>query len=312
MATSDEVRAQLRKFKRTARLLAYRTTTPAAGEDFFVKRAGGPDGETNGIEIANLKFTWKIERDLSKHPNRCDIEIYNLASTTRTAMNTKPLTIELSAGYSGVNRTLFVGDVIHAYSKQDHADRVTVLQVGDGTRAYMRSRINRSYRAGTTVKTILREAAKSMGQVLPSSIENAADLNIQIASGLALTGATQEAMTRVLSPLGYGYSFQNGKLQILRDEDSRNDIYVIDESVGMIDSPKYGDPPKSGKTPNMQVKMLLYPELLPGGKAEVRSVDVNGTFNIVKVKHSGDTEGEEWFTEVELKPLGAPLTTKRR
>ncbi len=303
MATLNDLQSRIRKFRRQGRLVVFRSSTPTVGADFFVQRLAGPGGETNGIEITGLKFTFAIERDLSKHPNRCDINIVNLAPKTRAAMETDPLTVDLSAGHDGVNRFLFVGDVLHAYSKQSGADVVTTLQVGDAARAYRGSRVNRSYKRGTTVKTILRDAAKSMGQVLPSNIEASAELDAQVASGTSLTGATRDEITRILSPYGYTWSTQSGRIQILRDSDSRNDVFIIDEASGMLDSPDYKKPPKSGKAPNMNLRMLLYPELVPGGKVDVQSLAIRGLFKIVKVKHSGDTEGDEWFTDLELKPL---------
>jgi hypothetical protein len=303
VATLEELKTQIRKFRRQARLLVFRTTTPAAGADFFVQRAGGPEGETNGIEITDLKFTWSVSRDLSKHPNQCDIQIINLAPSTRAAMKTKPLTVDLYAGYDGVTRLIFSGDVIDAYSKQEGPDRVTVLQVGDGSRAYARSRVNRSYKRGTSVKTLIKDAARSMGQALPKNVDLNPELNAQIESGVSLSGATRDELTRLLSPYGYDWSFQNGRIQMLRDEDNRKDTFVIDESCGMLDSPKFGHPPKNGKSPNMEIRTLLYPELVPGGRAEVRSEETNGLYKIVKVKHSGDTFGDEWFTDVELQPL---------
>lgn len=38
---------------------------------------------TDDASFLRMKFS--VERDLKKHPNRCEIEIYNLAPTTRAA-----------------------------------------------------------------------------------------------------------------------------------------------------------------------------------------------------------------------------------
>ncbi|MGN6103663.1 MAG: hypothetical protein ACTHU0_01035, partial [Kofleriaceae bacterium] len=257
----DPLVTRLRALHRNVRLVIYRTSTPAAGADFFVQRMGGPDGESvNGIEITELRVRFTIDRDLSKHPSRCEIEVFNLAPSTRAAVETKPLGLELSAGHNGVNRLLFVGDVLFALSEQKGPNWITKIQVGDASRAYARARVSRSYRGGTSIKTALRDLAKTMGARLPRNIEQSQELEQQCASGFVLSGPTRDAMTEMLGPRGYGWSFQNGQLQILRDEDSRNDIWPLSEDAGMILTPEAGHPPRSGKPPPVSVKSLLYPE----------------------------------------------------
>lgn len=311
MAFNQETIDRVRALKRNARLVVFRTTTPANGEDFFVQRLGGPGGETNGIVITDLRMKFSVERDLKKHPNKCEIEIYNLAPTTRAALETEPLEVEFSAGHDGVNRLLFKGDLLHARSKQEGPNWVTRLQVSDGLRAFARARVNKSYRSGTPVKTILRDVARTMGQTLPREVEASTVLDAQIASGTVMSGASRDELERLLAPYGYDFSFQNGRLQVLRDEDSRNDTWPINESVGMIGTPEYGHARRKGKPPSMDVTSLLYPELLPGGKVEITSLAAKGLFKLVKVKSHGDTHGDEWFTEAEVKPVNNATPARR-
>lgn len=301
----EEAISQLRRFKRNVRLVVQRTSSPSAGEDFFVQKLDA-ERTTNGVEITDLRVKFSIERDLSKHPNSCDIEVYNLAQTTRAAVETKPLLVELAAGHDGVSRLLSTGDVLFAMSKQEGPEWVTMLQLGDGARATARARAKpRSYGKNTTVKQVLRDIAKSMGQGLPKNIEASADLDAQFANSISLSGYARDEMTKILAPYGYNWSIQNGRLQILRDETARTDMLEISERTGMIGTPSFGDPPKSGKPPHVTVKMLLYPELVPGGRIQLTSRAKSGTFKLVKVKHTGDTHGDEWFTEVEIQPLAS-------
>lgn len=304
MAFVDPAAERVRALNRNARLVIYRTSTPKTGEDFFVRKTGSPDGQSSdGIAITDLRIKFEVERDLSKKPNKCDIEVYNLAKATRTALETDHLALELSAGHDGVNRLLFSGDITYAMSEHDGTDWVTKIQVGDGVRAFKGARTNRSYRGGTSVKTVLRDVARSMGQRLPANIEASVELDAQFASGTVVQGATRKELTRLLAPYGYHWSFQNGQLQILRDQDTRNEIWPINATNGMLGSPQFGQPPKRGKPPVLDVRNLLYPELIPGGRAKITSESFDGLFKIERVVHKGDTEMLEWFTEVEAKPL---------
>ncbi len=309
MAETREIALeQLKSFNRTVRLVVYRTSTPAAGADFFVDKIATPGGQSaNGIVITDLQVKFNVKRDLSKHPHSCDVEITNLAEATRSALEQKPLSIELYAGYSGVNRLLFAGDVIFARSKQEGPNWTTMLQVADGSRATKHARVKRSYGANTSVKTVIRDVLKSMGQDMPANLVSSRDLDAQFANGVVALGPARDELTRLLAPYGYSWSFQNNKVQILHDTESRTDVLQINEDMGMIGTPAFGQPSKSGKLPHMTIEMLLFPELRPGGRILLQSVAVHGgkptMFKLKSVKHDGDNEGSEWFTKAEIQPL---------
>jgi len=218
--------------------------------------------------------------------------------------------IYLEAGYDGVNRLLFQGDAHFVMSKQEGSDWSTLLQIGDGDRTFVSSRVNRSYNAGANVKNVIRDVAKSMGLTLPSNIEISPLLDAQFTTGIIVHGTARDELTRLLAPYGYNWSIQHGRLQILQDEEVRADApIIISEDTGMIGTPEFGSPTHTGKNPHMTVKMLLYPEIQPGRQVTIRSRDVNGVFRVESVTHQGDTHGEDWFTEIEVKPIAADAST---
>lgn len=313
MPTRDEAIALLRHFKRSSKLTMYRTSTPAAGEDFFVQKLGGPDGlTTNGVEIEKLRVKFNINRDLSKHPNRCDIEITNLAPLSRAAMETKPLFVEFAAGHADFNKLLITGDVLYAMSEQKGPNWLTTLQVGDNARAFAGARLTKTYKRGTPLKTIVRDVVRRLGQDLPANLAASTELDVQIATSQVLDGDAHVELTRLLAPYGYDWSFQNGRLQVLKFAESRNDVLPVSEQTGMIGTPEFGQATKTGKPPTMTVLHLLYPEVLPGGLIELTSSARSGLFKVVSVRHSGDTHGDEWFTEMEIKPAAGPAGSAAR
>lgn len=290
---------KLRSFKRVAKVTLFRTSTPLFDEEFNVER------KDNGIEITDLRIEFDVKRDLSKHANSCSIKLTNLNKEARTTLSKKPLSVLLEAGYDGVTRVLYTGDMIYGISTLDGPNWTTLIQCGDGDRVNASARINRSYAGGTPVKDILKDLAKSMGQVLPSNVLGSRDLDTQV-QGYSAYGSAPEQLARLLAAHGYSHSLQNGKLQILRDVETTGgdrDEYLLDEASGILGSPEFGSPPRNGKPPNVTINMLLYPELRPGGRARVRSLAVNASFKIDSVSHRGDTHGSEWTTSCELKPL---------
>lgn len=294
-----------RLFKRGCKVTVYQTQPVgfvASNPQFFEQLA------TNAIEIADLRVQFKIEKSLDKEPNSATVTISNLASDTRSFVQKKPLIVRIDAGYDGNLRHLFTGDLRYGLSDLKSTDWETVLQLGDGDRAYRYARTSRSYHKGTSVQVALKDAAAAMGLQLPSSVVASADLQAQFATGRTLHGPARDELTRLLEPFGYHWSMQDGKLQILKDQaaDSTTAL-TVSQASGMIGSPVYGSPEKNGKPATLNVKTLLYPEVTPGGSVAIASDAINGVFRVNKVVHTGDTHGEPWTTEIECAP-----TTQQR
>lgn len=287
----------MRLFGRAIEVLAYRTKI----ETFFGQSFTGEF--PNAITIRDMRVQFTVEKTNGSEPNKAEIIVSNLASKTRAELARLPLIVSISAGYDGAARHIFTGDLRNGRSiPRDGTDYETRLQLGDGDRAFRFGHINRSYKSGTSVLHALRDAAAGMGLTLPQNIEVSKALQVQFSSGVALYGPARDELTRLLAPYGYRWSIQNGQLQILRDNETREDrAWPINVGKGMIGSPEWSTPTKAGDGAKLTVKAALYPELTPGGKVEVVSEEINGIFRIEKVTHTGDTDGDEWSTTIEAK-----------
>lgn len=263
----------------------------------------------NSIVITDLRIKFKVDKHTGKEPNTCEITITNLAQRTRVAVQQKPLQVRLDAGYEGNLRRLFIGDLLYAYSERVGASWNTVLQVGDGARAYQYARVNRSLGPATAMQA-LQQISTSLGLPLPSNIQNAPELLKQYASGISLEGPAQRELDRVLTATGFEWSIQDGRLQILRPTDTRADEAILLSSgsdggprSGMIGSPSFGAPTNDGKPPVLKVKNQLYPEVTPGGRIKVVSQYITGVFRVEKNVSTGDTRGKEWYSEIESRAV---------
>jgi hypothetical protein len=288
----------LRLFKRSAKLTAI-IPSSVKGEWF--------SPQANAIEISEMRIQFEIEKDLTKHPNKCNITIFNLAESTRKVFEKKPLLLHLEAGHDGVLRKLFDGDLRYAASELKETDWETKLQCGTGARAFADARVSRSFKSGVPIATVLKEAAGTMGLSVPPEVLQTIGLD-QFSSGVVLQGPTRDELTRVLAPYGYNWSIQDNKLQILRDDDVQpGSAVVVNPSNGLIGSPEVSVPEregtKKGNSPTVKFKCLLYPILAPGILVALQSRAVTGSYKITKVTHKGDTHADDWVTEVECKPL---------
>ncbi len=293
-----------RHFKKICQVSCFRENVPADPTKFNVQRFN------DQIQITDLRIEFKVDRTLTKTPDSCDITITNLSRDTRSLIERKPLNVEIAAGYDGEARLMFAGDLRFGMTKLKHPNWETLLQLGDGDCHHRWARVNRSYSTAVTVRQVLTDTARSMGLVLPTNLANDKSLDSQFAAGQVAMGAARDKLTQLLAPYGYHWSVQNGKLQVLRDEDVHSLSPIpIDEAHGMIGTPEFGSPPRSGKPPHMTVRTLLYPELLPGNLIQLTSIVKSGLFRIEHVKHEGDTHGPKWETEIEIKPYATPSAT---
>lgn len=285
-----------------AKITMYRRA-PGTPQGFVNSNPQFFSGLTNGIEITDLRCQIKVEKSVDAEPNQAEITITNLSEHTRTDLVRKPLTVRIDAGFDGNLRHLFIGDLRHGWTEQDHADIETKLQLADGDRAWRYAHVNRSYKKGTPLATILKDAAASAGLIVDAKILASPELQQQVAMGYVLQGPTRDELTRLLRPLGFSWSVQDGRFQLLTDTSTRADqAIVVSEANGMHGSPEWTTPDQAGKPAALKVKMALYPELTPGGRIQVLSRDTNGMFRIEKVTHTVDTMGQDHMSEIEAKP----------
>ena len=295
-------------FGRNCRVTAYRPTGGAPG-GFIAANPNFFAPQPNGIQLTDpLRIVCTIDKSIDSEPNTCELKINNLSDQSRTFFAQRPLSLNIEAGYDGTLRQVFFGDMRWSDSTLERPNWTTEIQIADGDRAFRYARVSRSYKKGSSVATAIKEAAASMGLVVDAKLLASPDLQTQFASGHMLQGESREELTRLLAPYGYRWSIQNGRMQILKDTQANEMqawfIQTGKSGTGVIGTPSQGPPDKTGKAQPLKIKMLLYPELTPGGKIQLASDKYNGIFRLEKVKHTFGTAGDDdWFTEVEAKPI---------
>ena len=305
-----------RQYKTGARITVYRPNGDAffetAGQDAIVIDCGWSGVDTR----TGFRCAFTIEKSLGKNPNKCDLTISNLAPATRAAIARNPTSVVLAAGYDGVFKRVFYGDVRWCDSLHEDATWNTTVLLGDGDRAFRHGRVNRSYRAGARVSDAIKDAAAAMGLTPPAEISASEDLATQFAAGDTIVGPARDELTRLLAPYGYTWSIQDGRLVVLREDQVRpGEAWPVDISNGLKGSPEVSPPErltrKSGKASKkdkgsqLTVRTTLYPEISPGGTIRLRSERISGDFRVEAVRHSGDTEGDEWTTEIQCRARSA-------
>lgn len=261
------------------------------------KKLGLQEGEASAM----LKVSFKVTRSSGKEPNKAEVSIYNLKKDNRTALQEKKIPTIIEAGYVDNISQIFSGSLEFGENRQDGRDWITTIQAGDGTQKYKSARINKSFKGPVNIVDALKAAAGAMGidegnlSDVTQSIRGSVS---EFSNGMVLSGKAEQQLDKIAKTMGFKWSIQDEKLQFLGPTQFVGPTATkIAPGTGLIGSPE------PGEKGIVRARSLLQPNLLPGHRVEIKSAEVDGFFRIDKVVFSGDTWGDDWFADMECKPL---------
>lgn len=268
----------------------------------------GPRSQ-DGLKLTGLRVVFNIEKTLDKTPNNATIEIYNLKSASRSFIESEKTSLILDAGYKDNLKTIFIGDIAQVTTKRNGPDIITSIEAADAGINYTTKSADLSFASGSRFKQVFDTIADRFGVTL-GEIDGVNE-NDQFLQGLTLTGMIKDHLDMLTKRQGLEWSIQDNKLQILSPTNSTSEEAVILKSeTGLIGSPfktkivnqslltkKDGKSAENG----VEILSLLNPEIRPGRAIVLTSDLVKGQFRCQKVKHMGDTHGNPWYSQLEVK-----------
>lgn len=271
---------------------------PLYDHDYAITVAAS--GDPVGFKITGLRCVFSVKKNLRKEANNVDLKIYNLNPTHRkTIEQATQATVQIDAGYKAASHTIFLGDLRTHLTYRENADLVTQLACGDGEKAIQTSRINQSFRKGSTTAQIVQALVVALG-VDPGNtslaIAQLAPFGQLFSMGTVCSGSAAQELTRILSSVGFMWSIQNGKLQIISIKQAVAGTAVLLTPLnGLLDSPTVD---KDGM---LNCKTLLIPDVFPGRLCVVTSESLQGQYRIEETTHAGDTHGQGWGIDIKAK-----------
>lgn len=273
-----------------------------------------------GYTVDKLRVSFQVEKDLTEESNKASVRIYNLAPENRAKLEAPDVKVNLYAGYAENTGAvqIFSGTVTQAFSQDEGADVMTELRVSDGQMNLRDSVVSVSYAPGTSGETALKDVANRMGLAVQLGE------NVSFSAypdGFSFVGYGRNALTEICNASGLAWSVQNGILQVILAGGTtgvRGLVFAPDS--GLIESPqriirsnpradetteKRTRRQKAGKEkPEKQagwtIHTLLAPTVIPGDLVKVESRMVTGWFRVEALRHSGDSHGGRWVTEMDL------------
>lgn len=279
------------------------------------------------LDLTECDLAFKTERHIHRSPNTAEIRIWNVSPETRAAVEgaARPFSrpgvprtevpdgvVRLGLGYGDdTPAQVFRGDVRVAHTEwPTDVDSVLVVQARDGGHAYSSARVSRAYPAGTLATTALQDVVEALGLGEGNLSEFLGAFEFRTGArtfpdGWACHGRAHVVLTDLCRAAGLRWSVQSGALQLQRQgEPLESRSVLLNASTGLVGSPTWDERGRrTGRRGRAAVQCLIQPGLDPGRKVRVESDTVEGDFEIRKVALAGDTRGNDWFADLELRPL---------
>lgn len=260
-----------------------------------------PTTGKGAIQIANpLTVEFDITRNTASSLNNATFRVYNLSATNRSILFQNRTSIKNSegkrkrilfqAGYSSISNlankeadlsTIFIGDILEAYSYRQGPDVVTYINALDGGFGAYNSTISTTVQKGTSFRDVITRLTDSLKGVKTGVI-----------------GET-EGEHKTPNPL-------NGNSFSLLTKDYKDEIFIDLEKVNKLGVNEYiksvggkvllinsasgllGTPLRQGT--DLVVEMLFEPRINVGQLVEIESQFnpiFDGQYKVTGVKHAG-------------------------
>jgi len=272
------------------------------------KRTAAIDVELKSNEVLrvrDLRVQFQVEKTKDSTANKAEIKITNLSQETRNKIREKDALIRVFAGYEGDigEVLLFSGNSQHIVNNWETPDIITNIEAQDGQRQLRETRVSFSYGNRTNANTILNRLANEIGLPLRQ------DFNVQgNYQGYSFNGRARDGMDEVCRRFNHTWSIQDGEILIVPREGNTGRLAtVLSPTTGLVNTPERLSDQEGKfdeaieKSLEWKLTSLLNPRLSCGALVQLESRQANGLFQIEKVRHYGDTRGQEWYSEIEVK-----------
>lgn len=253
------------------------------------------DESGKALDLSGFRVVFSVEKTAAEQPNKAHIEITNLSETTAFyLLNGELKRIVLQAGYEDNYGVIFDGNIISASRTIDGTESTTVIDAGDGDNAYSFALVSQTVASGYTNKDIANTLGGTMSDRGVRGVDaQGIDEEVKYPRGRTMFGSTRDFARTLAKTTECQWSIQDGQVIFCKKNAAREGglAFLLSPQSGLIGSPVSD---KDGVT----AVSCLNPQLKIYDPLQIKSRFVNGTYKILTVKHSGDTHGNAWQTEV--------------
>lgn len=269
-----------------------------------------------GIEIKDLKISFTVKKTTDKTENVAEIQIWNLSNDTRNQLDQNFFSdnknkVFLSAGYKSGDgeKIVFVGDITELNHIRERPEIITVIKGEDGKKDLNSIKSSLSFGKDASAKDILRAMLRQFPT--KNNLNEVSFKDVILKNGFSFSGLTKSGITTITQLLKLDWSVQDDEIRVIPfDGNNSTTIVSLSPSNGMIGFPvriSHSTEKAKGKAKTLkqgwEIKSLLRPEIVAGGRVDIDSVLVpaKASFDVVSVVHQGDNYEGEFMTKTEVK-----------
>ncbi len=286
--------------------------------------------EGNALDLSNLRFRFVVNRGDIQTPNTADIRVYNVSETTAQAIEKEFERVVLQCGYEGNFGVIFDGSIKQVRrGRESQTDTYLDITAADGDSAYNFAVSALSLEAGTTPDGVISALLKSMAEFGVSQGYAPIFGNNPLPRGKVVFGMTRDELRKVAQNTGTSWSIQDGKVNFVPETAYiAGEAPVITAQTGLIGLPE--------QTQNgISLRVLLNPNIKIGQTVkldnesiqrfryslainqqaqnlftqQVNKINDDGLYYVMIANHSGDTRGNDWYTDLICLAVDASVPT---
>jgi hypothetical protein len=302
-----------------------------------------------GFDFKDFWCTFNVRRGDFQTPNSLDARIYNVKPETANQISKLEFTtISLSAGYPGNVGLLFEGSIVQfRQGRVDQLDSYVDITAADADEAYNFAPISTTLPANSPAGSV---AARILGAMQQASTNQTISQGYAptfmpdpLVRGRVLFGMARDEARAFADQQNCKWSIQNGAVTYIPYTSyiPGGEVPVISVATGLIGTPeqtqaginirtllnpsiKVGqliqlnslinqfrfDLDQNSQTPNAQT--ALQNQLAPNiGPNTGNPSDQQGLYYVMVANHTGDTRGQNWYTDLTCLAVDATLATNQ-
>ena len=265
------------------------------------------------IEVTeDRQFRVSFEVMIDPNGSNCtaDIAIYNLSSDTSMEAFRQGQKLTLRAGYADAVDTIFKGQVVNVLRERVGPDTRTRLLCRSGATSEVRNTITRTFGAGSRIEDIIKALGVALGFDVVINPEDFKDSR-PFVRGYPINGDAQTYLSKLGGEYQFTWVIEHDRIVIMKTGKIRTGpIHVISQFTGME-----GIPEITGgvNAVGADVVIRLNPKVRINGRFKIESQYATfntgnlyfteipksvgeGTYNIIRIQHSGDNYSSTWST----------------
>jgi hypothetical protein len=277
------------------------------------------------LDVSDLRCKFEIKRFALYYPNQAIITLYNLNASTENTIIQEGYRIIVEAGYDNDSSEnygqIFDGTVLMCNRWKDSGmDYILQILALDGTQFINEGYCSFTYEKGQTARSVIENIAGKASNAISLGYASPVFDTLTYSKGMVVHGLAKNTLSDIAKTANGTWFVDNGKLYVIAYADSSSDLPLgkqaveLSETTGLLGNPRQVNQ-------GVNAKMLLNPRVVPYGLVHISNslitqqlvsigsysngistpaytLDPEGIYRVVSVTFTGDTRGNEWYTEI--------------